>query len=126
VLPHGAGLHEVLREAEALEIPLRVAGSRHVDGRSVDLPAPVVSIDHPGVQVSAVKRADDGSGNLIVRLYEACGDRASVAVRLPSAVRAAQRCSLLEEPFEELDVADGFVSFALRPFELVTLRLAAV
>lgn len=126
VLPHGAGLHEVLREAEALEIPLRVAGGRHVDGRSVDLLAPVVSIDHPGVQVSAVKRADDGSGNLIVRLYEACGDRASVAVRLPSAVRAAQRCSLLEEPFEELDVADGFVSFALRPFELVTLRLAAV
>ena len=125
VLAHGAGLHDVLRAAEELEVPLR-----HVVGRAggvspVELPMPVVSIDHPGVQVSAVKRADDGSGHLVVRLYEACGDRCRVAVRVPSGVKAAQRCTLLEDEIEALDVADGFVSLALRPFELVTLRLVA-
>lgn len=137
VVPHGAGLHEVLRHAEALEVPLRCVGpgpspvsvvtpatapTSPVTGPPLP-PLPLVSVVHLGVQVSAVKRADDGSGHLVVRLYEACGDRASAAVRLPSGVRAAQRCNLLEEPLDSLDVADGFVSLALRPFELVTLRL---
>ena len=82
-----------------------------------------MSIDHPGVQLAAVKRADDGSGDLIVRLHEACGDRTPVAVRANSRVTAASRCNALEEPTAGIDVADGFVAIVLRPFELVTLRL---
>jgi hypothetical protein len=46
-----------------------------------------------------------------------------VDVRTPGVIRSAQRCNALEEPEVSLDVADGFVSLALRPFELVTLRL---
>ena len=80
-------------------------------------------IDHPGVQVSAVKRADDGSGDWIVRLYEACGARSQVTVRLAERIRAAERCNLLEDAGEGIDVADGIVALVLRPFELVTLRL---
>jgi alpha-mannosidase len=122
VLPHGAGLHEVLAEAEALNMPLRIV---EADGTGVDVPAPVVSIDRPGVELSAVKRADDGSGDLIVRLYEACGDRTPVTVRAARPIKAAQRCNALEEPTSGLDVADGIVVVTLRPFELVTLRLGA-
>ncbi|MDO9173928.1 MAG: glycosyl hydrolase-related protein, partial [Actinomycetota bacterium] len=85
--------------------------------------APVVSVVHPGVQVSAVKRADDGSGDLIVRLYEACGARTQVAVRTPDRIAEASRCNLLEEPEHSLDIADGFVNLTLRPFQLETLRL---
>jgi alpha-mannosidase len=71
-----------------------------------------------------VKRADDGSGDLIVRLYEACGDRRQVSVRMDRPVRVASRCNALEEVQSGLDVADGFVAITLRPFELVTLRLS--
>ena len=121
VLPHGPGLHDVLREAEALNTPLRpVAG-----GTAAAAPAPVVSVEHPGVQVSAVKRADDGSGDLIVRLHEACGTRTQVAVRTPQRVVEASTCNLLEEPELPLDIADGFVNLTLRPFQLATLRLRA-
>ena len=129
VMPHGAGLHDVLHEAEALNMPLRlVPGGPDLAGSGLAAAArfvpPVVSVDHQGVQLSAVKRADDGSGDLIVRLHEACGDRAAVSVRAATSVLAAHRCNALEEPHTGLDVADGFVALILRPFELVTLRLA--
>ena len=77
----------------------------------------------PGVEVDAVKGADDGSGDLIVRLHEAVGDRASVELRTAGAIGRGWRCSLLEDREEELPVAGGAVSVRLRPFELVTLRL---
>jgi alpha-mannosidase len=109
----------VLREAEALELPLRV-----VDGSAGDaLSTPVVTVDHPGVTVSAVKRADDGSGDLIVRLYEACGDRVEVALYTTDGIRSAQWCNALEEPLSAIDVTDTFLAVPLRPFQLATLRL---
>ncbi len=121
ILPHGRGLHDVLREADALNTPLRLVPA----GTAASLPTPVVSVEHPGVDVSAVKRADDGSGDLIVRLAEVCGDRVQVPIRPSGRIIAAHTCNLLEEPQRALDVADGFVNLTMRPFELVTLRLCA-
>jgi alpha-mannosidase len=118
VLPHGPGLHEVLHEAEALNLPLRI-----VAGNSSAVHQPVVTIDHRGVQISSVKQADDGSDDLIVRLYEACGDRAALTIRTSVRIRGALQCNLLEEPMNGLECSDGIVSLKLRPFELVTLRL---
>jgi alpha-mannosidase len=120
VLPHGAGLHEVLHEAESLNMPLRV-----VSGQATSPPEPVVTIDNRGVQISSVKHADDGSGDLIVRLYEACGDRAPLTVRASQPIRGAVRCNLLEEPTGGIECSDGIVSLSLRPFELVTLRMTS-
>jgi alpha-mannosidase len=119
VMPHGPGLHDVLREAEGLNLPLRVVPP----GAREELPMPLVDVTGDGVEVSAVKRADDGSGDLIVRLYEACGDRAATTVKLPFRITDAQRCNLLEEPHDAIDTADGIVAIVLQPFELVTLRL---
>jgi alpha-mannosidase len=118
VLPHSPGLHDVLHEAEALNLPLRV-----VTGRAQAVLPPVVTLDHRGVQISSVKHADDGSGDLIVRLYEACGDRATLTVRTPYRIRGALGCNLLEEPTEGIECSDGIVSLTMHPFQLVTLRL---
>ena len=118
VLPHGNGLHQVLHEAEALNLPLRI-----VAGRAAMAPSSVVSINHHGVQISSVKYSYDGSGDLIVRLHEACGDRTTLTLRTASPIGAAFRCNLLEEPFEGIECSDGIVALTVRPFELVTLRL---
>ena len=118
VLPHGPGLHDVLHEAEALNMPLRI-----VSGQAERAHEAVVTIDNRGVQLSSVKHADDGSGDVIVRLYEACGDRATVTVRTSSRIGGAVQCNLLEEPTDEIECSDGIVSLTLRPFQLVTLRL---
>ncbi len=137
IVPHGPGLHEVLREAEALNMPLRIiepirpepsrpapaTGLPTGQPAPAELPAPVVTLDHSGVELSAVKRTDDGSGALIVRLYEACGARTPLTVRADRPITAAQRTNALGEPLETLDVFDGVVVLTLRPFELVTLQL---
>jgi alpha-mannosidase len=119
VLPHGRGLGEVLAEAEALNMPLRVVRP----GIAPSVPTPLVVLTGDGVQLSAVKRADDGSGDMVVRLAEVCGGRAPVTVRLPQRINDARRCNLLEEPQSAIDTGDGIVAITLQPFELVTLRL---
>ena len=70
-----------------------------------------------------MKRADDGSGDLIVRLYEACGARTACTVAMPTRITGAARCNLLEEPQQGFEVGDGIVALTLKPFQLVTLRL---
>ena len=119
VMPHGPGLQSVLREAEALNLPLRVVAP----GERDDLPTPLVTVHGDGVELSAVKLADDGSGDVIVRLYEALGTRAATTVKLPFRITDAQRCNLLEEAQSPIDTGDGIVAITLHPFELVTLRL---
>ena len=122
VLPHGPGLHDVLHEADALNLPLRLVTS----GNGSAEPLPVVTVDHRGVQISSVKHADDGTGQVIVRLHEACGDRATVTLRTARQIRGAVRCNLLEEPTDEIECSDGIVLLTLQPFELATVRLLQV
>lgn len=122
VLPHGPGLHEVLHEAEALNLPLRIAPGA---GEAGTCPSPVVTIDHPGVQLSAVKRADDSTGDLILRLHEACGDHVAVELQTAQPIVTAFRCNALEENLEPLPVEKGAVRARLGPFQLLTVRLGS-
>ena len=119
LLPHGPGLHDVLHAAEALNRPLRVVAG----GRAEQAGAPLLSVDHPGVDVDAVKRADDGSGDLVVRLHEAVGDRAAVALEADVPLSGAAQASIFEEWGDPLPVEGGRVRVALRPFELATVRV---
>ncbi len=105
--------------------PLRLVS----DGRAVSSAAPIVRITGVdrgvarGVEVDAVKLADDGSGDLVVRLHEAVGNRTRISVASPGRVTDAWRCNLLEERGSGEEVGDGVVTLTLRPFEIVTLRL---
>jgi alpha-mannosidase len=83
-----------------------------------------VSISGAGLLVTAVKSADDGSGDLIVRFHEALGDRSTATLAVPdAALSQAWRAELTEEPGESLTVAGGRTELAVRPFEIVTVRL---
>ncbi|WP_243076635.1 glycoside hydrolase family 38 C-terminal domain-containing protein [Microbacterium sp. SS28] len=87
---------------------------------------PLVRVDHPAVLVAAVKLAEDRSGDVVVRLYESEGGRASATATFDFDVESIAPTDLLER---EIDVPAGFVrngrsvSLALRPFQLVTLRV---
>ncbi|MEO1060146.1 MAG: alpha-mannosidase [Actinomycetota bacterium] len=122
LLPHVGDWRagDVVAEAHRLNLPVRTApGTLHGGPRSI------VEIDHPGVVVSAVKLADDGSGDLVVRLHEAWGQRSRSALRPARSIVECLRCDLLERPTGDASVAvdDGAAQLSLRPFELVTLRL---
>ena len=75
--------------------------------------------------VEAVKLAEDGSGDVIVRLYESLGQRSAGRLSANFGARV-QTVDLLERPVDAPGVVAGTdsVELTLRPFQLVTLRLA--
>jgi alpha-mannosidase len=123
---HDGDLADVRAAASALDRPPRVIDGGRSEG---DVPTPLVEVldghgvTARGVEVDAVKLADDGSGDLVVRLHEACGDRSAITVRAAWRIESAGRVDLLEDMQAGEEVGDGIVSLTLRPFELVTLRL---
>jgi alpha-mannosidase len=125
IRPHGGGLADVRDAAARINSPLRVVSG----GTAVVAPDPIVRVVDadggaaPGIEVDAVKLADDGSGDLIVRLHEAVGNRTRICVATPGRVVEAWRCNLLEESQTGEEVGDGVVTLTLRPFQILTLRL---
>ncbi|MFE6129465.1 alpha-mannosidase [Streptomyces sp. NPDC056437] len=114
----GATVQDAIAEGYALNLPLRVAEAGPV--------APLVTSDNPAVTVEAVKLADDRSGDVVVRLYESLGGRAQATLRPGFAFAGAQVNDLLERPLADEAVScDGdTVTLTLRPFQILTLRLA--
>ncbi|MFE7508420.1 alpha-mannosidase [Promicromonospora sp. NPDC057488] len=81
-----------------------------------------------GVTLSAVKLADDRSGDLVVRVYEALGRRTTGTVTVAAPVAGARTVTLIEDDLDGGAVdgltADGTVTLELSPFEVRTLRFA--
>lgn len=81
----------------------------------------------PGVLVSALKPADDRSGDVILRLWETRGARSRGTAHV-SGFTSIERVDGLErstgQPEWQCD-AEGRVEVSMRPFEIVTLRLHA-
>ena len=119
----GADLLDATREGFWINLPeRRVPGDARVD--------PLVMVDEKGVVVSAVKLADDGTGDVVVRVYEALGSRAEARLELGFAAGSVAVTDLLERPIEDaghapVAVKDGGVQLRLRPFQILTLRFAA-
>jgi alpha-mannosidase len=114
----GADLADATREGYRLNLP-----ERRVPGNAVV--EPLVCVDRDGVVVSAVKLADDGSGDVVVRLYEALGARATVRLDIGFTAAAVTTTDLLERPFDHAPAFDGTaVELSLRPFQVVTLRFS--
>lgn len=122
VLMPNAGIADAVREGYEANLPRRVVDGAH----DVE---PLVAIDHPGVMVEAVKLAEDGSGDVVVRLYEALGDRVAAPVRAGFDCAGIDAVDLLERPLgpgapTPIESAEGRTArLRLRPFEIVTLRL---
>jgi alpha-mannosidase len=111
----GADVTAAVREGYRINLPPRTV----VGGEDV---APLVTVDGPAV-VEAVKLADDGSGDLVVRLYEPLGDRARVLLSAAETVRDARLVDLLERAAGPAEFDGDGVRMTLRPFEIVTVRL---
>ncbi|MFB7468076.1 alpha-mannosidase [Streptomyces sp. NPDC056224] len=119
-LAPGAGIGDAVREGHALNLPERVVpGAGPV--------APLVAVDDDAVVVEAVKLAEDRGGDVIVRLYESRGGRATATLTADFPLTAAAESDLLERPLEGGAVGspapDGTVALTLRPFQILTIRL---
>lgn len=109
------GADAAIATAEGIRInslPTVVRGAREVE--------PLVSVQGEGIVVSAVKLADDGSGDVIVRVYEALGRRAVGELSAGFEHREVREVSLIEDDLDEARVGG---ELRLRPFEVRTLRI---
>ena len=113
----GATLADAVREGYRIHLPLRhVRGGHPV--------APLVEVSPPGVVVESVKLADDRSGDVVVRVYEALGVRQRASIRPVFRATEAHPVDLLERPREEpdLETHPAQVTAVLRPFQILTVR----
>ncbi|WP_028798779.1 alpha-mannosidase [Streptomyces sp. 142MFCol3.1] len=115
----GAGIGDAVREGWRINLPeRRVSGAHEV--------APLVSVEQDAVVVTAVKLADDGTGDVVVRFHESRGGRTRATLTPGFDVATVTVTDLLERPLADATAPgrDGDrITVPLRPFELVTLRL---
>jgi alpha-mannosidase len=84
--------------------------------------SPLVSLEgDTNVLIESVKLADDRSGDVVVRLYEAQGTPGTATVRTSVAAAAFVRTDLLERPAGADENRGPRVR--LRPFQIVTIRI---
>ncbi|MCP3754676.1 glycoside hydrolase family 38 C-terminal domain-containing protein [Streptomyces sp. TBY4] len=111
----GASIGDAVREGYRVNLPEReLRGAAPV--------APLVSVSDDGVVVTAVKLADDGSGDVVVRFHEARGARARATLSAGFAAASVTPVDLLERPVGPAEPVDAAIPVELRPFELRTLR----
>lgn len=110
-------LHGLEEEAARIAHPLRI-----IDG-TPSITSLGIELRVPGALVSAVKPADDDTGDLIVRIWETLGAHTSGTFQLIGATDA-ELCNGLEEPINvPLDVTDQVMEIDMRPFEIQTIRI---
>jgi len=114
-----AGVLDAAGNGYRLNLPTRT-----VRGAAAEGVAPLVTVSSSSVFVEAVKLAEDRSGDVIVRLYEAEGGRAQTSVEIGAPVAEAHTTDLLERDLGVAAFGAGeAIALNLRPFEVVTLRV---
>ncbi len=114
-----AGRHEfvhVIAPGTVIADAVRLADERSFGVRILFGAGPVVpavTVTGDSVALEALKLAEDGSGDVIVRIRETCGTASQATVRGEG---SAMECDLLERPLGEAG------ELRLRPFEVKTLR----
>ncbi|NDL58927.1 alpha-mannosidase [Phytoactinopolyspora mesophila] len=115
----GAGIEDAVREGAAINLPERaVPGDQPVQ--------PLVQVHSGTGVVTAVKLADDRSGDVVVRLYEASGGRSITQLQTSLPVTSVVETDLLERPVASSALRGTSDASApelhLGPFQIVTLR----
>jgi alpha-mannosidase len=115
----GTNTVDSIAEGFRMNLPLR----SHTGANPV---APLIEVEGPNAVVEAVKLAEDGSGDLIVRLYEGVGSRTVTRISTTFEHSQVVVTDLLERTLENQEVLgsveDGKFQLELRPFKIATLR----
>jgi alpha-mannosidase len=108
--------NRVIREAYELNCPVAT-----VPGAAKE--RFLFGVDRPEIIIETVKLAEDGSGELIVRLYEAMKTTTRTILSTTLPVTGAVQTNMLEEFEAELPLKEGKIELNFRPFEIKTVRL---
>lgn len=124
VYPHNEAFGAaVVRQGYELNAPVSVDRGELCQSNCRSL----IAVSEPNVIVETVKRSEDGR-SVIVRAYEATGQRTACAIDFGFEIADASVCNLLEEELQEegsqpVCISGRRVELAWRPFEIKTLRV---
>ena len=115
--PHQGSVIEggVIEEASYLNLPAKAVRGIFADNRRI------VCLDGEGVQIDAVKKAEDDDA-VVVRFHECRGGRRKVSLSSEFDVKKFVPCNLLEHDCSEVIESDC-AEFTLHPFEIKTVKL---
>jgi alpha-mannosidase len=106
----------VVAEAYDLNVPPLVVPGEAGEGS-------LFSLDAANIVLEAVKPAEDGSSDVILRLYESGRSATACTLSTLLPVHAAWECDMLETPGRGIPCVDARLSLDFRPFEIKTVRL---
>jgi alpha-mannosidase len=86
--------------------------------------ASLFAVDAPNVIIETVKPAEDGSGDVIVRLYETMRTATTCTLTCALPAKRVAVVNMLEEEQGVAKLKNGQVALDLRPFEIRTLRFS--
>ena len=106
----------VVEQAYELNVPVAVRPSMGVEKTYLE-------VSEPNVILDTVKSAEDGSDDVILRLYECQNSYTNCTLKLGFDVKSAARTDMLENHQQDLEIRNGAIEFPIKGFEVVTLRL---
>jgi alpha-mannosidase len=86
--------------------------------------ASLISLNAANIILETIKLAEDGSNDIIVRLYESKRNLTHCTLSTALSINKAFQTDMLERNQSELSVNKGKIELDFRPFEIKTLRLA--
>ena len=112
----------IYKEAYDLNVPVEVYAGAASDGS-------VLTVADENIILEAMKPAEDGSGDLVLRFYESVRTKTETELYLALPCTEIAECNMLEadgKPLAFEASGDGVrVKLAFRPFEIKTLRIKA-
>ena len=107
----------VTEQAYALNVPVQV-----VHGSCPSFSA--FRTDARNVFIDTIKPAEDGSGDIILRLYESKKADTVCSLHIDIPAEKVWLCDMLENQIEQLNMEDGQVKLQFGTFEVKTLRIS--
>lgn len=81
------------------------------------------NVNQENVIIDTIKKAED-SNDVIIRVYEAYGQRGGVTLELGFEPESVAEVDLMEESEKELELQENKVSFKIKPYEIRTFKIS--
>ncbi|MDD6483163.1 MAG: glycoside hydrolase family 38 C-terminal domain-containing protein [Clostridiales bacterium] len=83
----------------------------------------LLNVSESNIIIDTIKAAEDGSGDIIIRMYESSNTRTNCTLTCAFNINEAYITNMLEQNSVKAEVKNNELAFAFRPFEVVTVRL---
>ena len=127
LFPHGGNWRLRYREAIGFNYPLMAFTSQEtalVQHFTFPATQSFFTLEPANLILTAMKKSEDDE-RIVIRFYEAEGNKSTACIRLQVPVRQAWKASLIEENQATIDPSeDGSLRIVVSPWEIVTLKIA--